>query len=562
MSGIGGRFDEHLDEMACLLYLDGQLDSARARDVARHMESCAECRRLLVSLERESHLLRGSLGEEDEALPARLLNAQHPENISWTRMAALGLAAAGVYGLWNALAEPWLNQFRQVGLGQDNLLTMLFFGGVFWEGWSDMLNAMEVLSMGAIALLVVVLLRKNLRRTVSFPLILAALLVVGLVLPGAASAAEFHHSTGTYTLPAGEVVHTDLVVGASAAHIDGTVEGDLVVGARTVTISGHVTGDVIAWASRVRINGAVDGSCICAAQTLQIGGHVGGSVRAFAQVLLIEGTVDKNLMAMAQTAEISSKGKVGGSVLAFVASFLSDGRIEHDMAAAFEKNELNGYLGGNAHFLRGHLTIGPQAEIRGSASYRGSYRPEVSTQARLASPLAVEMESRWEKYAHPRYYWGHALRLTAAFVLGLVFLFATPGFYLSVARKSNRMGAALGFGAVALVATPVLAVAACLTLVGIPVAILSVMLYVVALYSTQIVVGAWIGDSLLGPADNQGARLARLGLGLALLRVCFVIPVVGTVVAVIMVTIGLGAIVLTAHERILPESGRALASPA
>jgi len=561
MSRTDGNFDDHFDEMTCLLYLDGQLDTALSRELVAHLEACADCRRLLGSLKRETHLLHESLVEEDEAIPARLLTLSREENISWGWIGALGAAAAGVYGLWGAVAEPWLNQFRQVGLGQDSLLTMIFFGGVFWKGWSDMLNMMEVLSMGTIAMLVALLLRRNLRRHISLPVVFVALLLVGLALPRPASAAEFHHnSTESYTLPAGAVVHTDLVIGAPAARIDGTVEGDLVAGARTVTISGHVTGDVIVWAQDVRINGTVDGSCLCGARTIQINGQVGGSVRALAQVLLVEGSVERNLMVWAAVAEVSSKGRVGGSVLAAVGSFLSDGRIEHDMAAYFDKNEMNGYLGGNANLFRGHLTIGPQAEIHGSAAYQGEHRPEVSPQAKLTSQLAVTMESRWERYSHPRYYLGHVVRLAAAFGLGLVFLFVTPGFFSAVVQKSKRIGASIGFGAVALVATPILAVIACITLVGIPVGILSLVLYVVALYSAQIVVGAWLGGKLLGPAENPGSRVAGLALGLVLLRVCFVVPVVNVVVVSLMIPMGLGAVVLTAHEGILSASGRAPAT--
>jgi len=43
----------HFDEMACLLYLEGQLDPERARELAAHTGECAACRTLLHALERE-----------------------------------------------------------------------------------------------------------------------------------------------------------------------------------------------------------------------------------------------------------------------------------------------------------------------------------------------------------------------------------------------------------------------------------------------------------------------------------------------------------------------------
>jgi anti-sigma factor ChrR (cupin superfamily) len=44
----------HFDEMACLLYLEGQLDPSRSRELAAHVQVCASCRDLLHALERET----------------------------------------------------------------------------------------------------------------------------------------------------------------------------------------------------------------------------------------------------------------------------------------------------------------------------------------------------------------------------------------------------------------------------------------------------------------------------------------------------------------------------
>ena len=557
MSGIG----DHIEEMACLLYLDGQLEASRARQLVAHTEVCPECLHLLGSLERETQLLHESLVEDDEAVPAHLLEPPRIDNISWGRIGALGLVAAGLYALWSAVAQPWLDQLRQVGLGQNNLLTMFFFSGVFWKGWKDMLNIFELLSMASVATLVFLLVARNLRRPVSLPVVLTAVFLAAVGMPAPASATEFYRSaTETYTLATGTVVHSDLVVAAPVARIDGTVEGDLVVSGRTVTISGHITGDVIAWAQDIRINGTVDGSCLCGAQTLQINGQMRGSARVFAQVILIEGSVEKNLMAWAQTMEIASKGKVGGSVMGFAVSIISDGRIERDLTAEFTKNDLNGYIGGNATLSKGYLTIGPQAEIRGSASYKGEHRPGVSSQAKLTSPLSIELQSRWEKYGHPHFYWWHLVRMVAALLFGLVFLFITPDFFSRAVQKGDRIGASLGFGAVALVSTPILAVVACITLVGIPVGLGGLLLFVVALYSTQIVVGAWLGTKLLGRSAGLGARTGRMAVGLLIVRVCTLIPFIGFLAGCFVVLAGLGAIVLATHERFDRAGERASAA--
>ena len=38
--------DEHLDEMTCLLYLEGQLERKRGQHVSAHTQDCLTCRTL------------------------------------------------------------------------------------------------------------------------------------------------------------------------------------------------------------------------------------------------------------------------------------------------------------------------------------------------------------------------------------------------------------------------------------------------------------------------------------------------------------------------------------
>lgn len=317
-----------------------------------------------------------------------------------------------------------------------------------------------------------------------------------------------------------------------------------------------MTGDVIAWAQDIRIEGKVDGSCICGAQYLRINGQVDGNVRGFAQHVTIEGSVAKNLTSWAQTLEIPSRGKVGGGVLAFMAELSYSGRVERDFTAWFHEGDLNGYVGGNALLREGRLTIGPNAEIRGSAAYKGERKPEVSPQAKLANPLSVDIVHHRPDPTRPRFYWSQLLRTAAAFVFGMALLLLMPGFFSGVVKTGDRVVPALAFGTLALVATPVLAVVACVTLVGIPVGIAALFLYATMLYASEAFVGAWLGGKILGPGVGQAAQMGRLALGLVLLRVAFHLPLVKVVVVLYMFLAGLGAIVLTAYERLqVPASG-------
>src|SRR5260370_38554054 len=98
----------HVDEIACLLYLEGQLEQSRARELSAHVGECPSCRALLQALERESRLLTHAMLEEDEAVPARLLASveQGRDPGRCASIVTLGLAAAAGYVLGTGIADP------------------------------------------------------------------------------------------------------------------------------------------------------------------------------------------------------------------------------------------------------------------------------------------------------------------------------------------------------------------------------------------------------------------------------------------------------------------------
>jgi hypothetical protein len=113
-----------------------------------------------------------------------------------------------------------------------------------------------------------------------------------------------------------------------------------------------------------------------------------------------------------------------------------------------------------------------------------------------------------------------------------------------VLRGLPRYGVSIGIGAAALVAIPVVAIVVCFTLVGLPVGLLALVLYVAAVYSAQIFVGAWLGQELLGEPSGQADAIGRLALGLALIHVVGLVPYVGKLAGLAVCLWGLGALAL------------------
>jgi cytoskeletal protein CcmA (bactofilin family) len=525
----------HFDEMICLLYLEGQLEKDRAREVSEHAATCSSCRDLLRAMETEGVWLREALGAEEESIPARLMEAPERGSAPWGWISALALAAGGAYTLWSGLIEPWQAQAEQAGFTQGNLLTMLFFSGTFWKGWDAMRSLMEFMAVAILGVFVIWLLRKRLRGFTAIAVVMGSLLCA-LVLPPPASAADVRHGNPNFTLPSGQEVKTDLIVFADTTRIDGDVDGDLIAWSRNVTVNGHVKGDVLGWGADVRVNGTVD-----------------GNVRTMAQTATINGSVGRNFMAWAGEADIEEKGSVGGSVTLGTGNSTLGGKIGGDVLAFGGNFELNGLFGRDIFIHSDRLTIESTAEIKGPTKYEGHHEAEVAAGAKLASPVEFTLLKHGPDYTQLSYYWHQTLLWGASFVFGLVVLFLAPGFFFDAQDACKKILPAAGFGILFLIATPIVSILIWFTIVGIGVGISTLLLYVVAIYSTQVFVGGWLGEKVLGPSTGITPAVGRLALGLGILRVLRMVPYLRVAVLLIVIVWGMGALVLALYKRIRPQ---------
>jgi hypothetical protein len=529
----------HFDEIVCLLYLEGQLDPARSRELAAHVEGCASCRDLLHALERETTLLSAALTEENEALPARLIGEQARSLPSWVWTLAFGAFAACAYWFWTDGIGPWFDQLSNAGFGGTDMFSMIVFSGAFWEGWSDMIDAIQI---GALILVVIVALgwiRRRLRRSVAIAVVMSALLFA-LALPQQARAAEVRRGQ-SISVPAGETVHNDLVATGASVRIEGTVEGDVIAFTRDLTVTGHVTGDVIAFAQEALIDGTVD-----------------GNVRVFARGVILQGTVGKNVSAFGSSVGQISKANVGGGMIVFAGEADLDGKMQRDLLGMIGRTELDGLIGGQAWIHGGNLEVGPTAEIRGPAMFEGPQQPTVAAGAKLASPIRTQItqDIRRTRRSTARVVIRAIFSYAAAVAVGTLLLVIFPGFFRATLREANSIGLPIGVGALALITGVFLLVLGVLLLiVGVGAGVAGVMAYAPILYVAQVFVGAWLGNKIMGePPAVTSAVIGRMAVGLLILRVAGFIPVLGGLVGLAVLLWGTGAVLLGFYRMSRVES--------
>jgi cytoskeletal protein CcmA (bactofilin family) len=544
--GPGGTMD-HLDEMTCLLYAERQLDRARAQAVSAHTQDCAACRTLLRALDRESRLLTRAMLEEDEPLPSRLAEFQERarKSFGWIWGLVFGLAGTGVYALYTTIVEPAQVRLEAAGFGGTSLLSLLIFQGAFWKGWQSVITLLEVLAMLTVAGFGVAVFRRRLRRGSALALVLAGL-CAALALPTPAAATVFHKGE-TYELAKDETVKSDIFVTGARARIDGTIDGDLFFFGQSIDISGHIKGDAIVFAQSVRVNGQID-----------------GNIRSFSNNLTITGTVGKNVLTFNEVVNLDSAGKVGGSLTAFAQSVGIDGRLGRDLMVMAGEAIISGTIDGEVRAKGRNLSIGSSAQVAGPIHYEGDNPASVASGAKLASPVEFTKMRHKSRYTEGHYYVWRII-WTAAFVLfGLVLFLLLPKFAAETVSAGERFGAPVGLGVLVFFGVPIAAVIACVTVVGIPLGVLTLGLWLLALFCAEIVVGTVVGNWILGkPADTWGL-IGRMAAGFVIVRIVYTplanLHVIGALVGLGIWMWGIGSIALALYNRLQPTTSQAAMS--
>ena len=517
---------KHLDELTLLRMVDGELSSERHSSTRTHIVDCAPCQAGYESLKTETELLRATLREDEEPLP-EAFRAQG--GLFWFLAATLVLAGLGVSQFWSSVVDPMLRGMDRVGIDGQSLFTTVVIRGLLFRGWTNMVSTLTQLALWLSLLVALGTLALFAWRRIRTAALAMSLLAVLAALPGGAEAAVIELDRDTYVLPAGQTIDNDLIVAGEIVRIEGTVNGDLIVAARLVEVSGSITGDILGFAEEIDVTGTV-----------------AGNVRTASRSLDIEGIVEGNVTAAGEILRVGPGAQVQGSFTAAGKKTILAGPVERDLLIAAQTHQIDSRVGGSALLAGEELAIGDGAVVEGAIQFYGEREPEVSPAAKLASPVSFEPVeedeeggSRLSWLAHFVYFWA------AAFVLGTAFVLIGPGAAEAItAVHLPKHGRSLLVGLLSVGGVAALAFGLMITLVGLPLGLVTLFFWILGLYVAQVYAGLYIGREILGRPTDRSQLLVRLAVGLLAIHIGKSVPYVGHLVTLAVALWGFGALTL------------------
>ena len=360
------------------------------------------------------------------------------------------------------------------------------------------------------------------------------LIVAALALLGASFAVVGVVSATTADLPQfntnitrNQTIDSSLYAADESVTIAGTINGDVFCAGTNINVTGTVNGDVICAGQNVRLSGDVTGDVRAAGQTITLGGQVGGSVTTFGQTINIDpsATVARDLSGAGQTVNVS-------------------GEIMRDVLIGAQTMDVTGMVGRNIVGGYENLNVSSGAKVGGMVDYTSSKDADIAKGSVAGSVTRTDApESDNSGFSGWSLVVGGLFAAAAALLMALVLALIFPRQIHAVSDMGKKkFFASFAVGFLVVFGTPMLVVLLALTAVGIPIAVLVFVAWLLVVMLSGPLLGYLIGRLVL--SNRTANPLLFMLVGSLILLVVYAIPIVNLFAVLAALVIGSGMLVL------------------
>lgn len=325
-------------------------------------------------------------------------------------------------------------------------------------------------------------------------------------------------------------------------HFIATVDNDVVL-EDTYNSSVATAGD------SVELNGKVNGISLVAGNKVTFDGTsdygviVGNSVN-------INGTINNDLFLAGNIVTFDKNSRLQRDVVIVASDVEINGEINRNISIYASKVTFQDVtIKGNVKIYGTNITVSKNTVIEGNLSYPEDAVYKAEDGATIGNiiktePIQNEDDENFFATVSAKI-WSFLSLIVVFAVISLLF----PKVFNKINDKFEKMelGEVIEVftkGLVAIILIPVIVVLLCCLMIGIPLGIIMILLYGIAIYLTTIFTAYLLGYKIWQKVFNKDINMLALGLiGLFILFILSLIPGVRTLVSILTTLIGLGLIV-------------------
>ncbi|MDQ3239278.1 MAG: polymer-forming cytoskeletal protein [bacterium] len=340
-----------------------------------------------------------------------------------------------------------------------------------------------------------------------------------------------------------------------------TINTSLYYTGNEITINGVVNGDVFCAAKKVTINGTINGDVICAAQSLEQSGVINGNLRLLAQHVTIKGIIDKNSTILSQGIFITKSAILNRDIFSISQNANIEGTIHGEFHGTSSEIDISGTVDKDVGLETDMLTVSQSALINGKLTYKSPQEANIHKNSKIGNGVSY-IKSKQISDENPftiikEWALGTISSIISLTVLTFTLIYFLPKFTnLTINTIKSSTLKSLWVGLLALVSTIFIVIFMILSVFGIPIAVVTLLAWIISLMTSHSFVAINIGEYVLRKylPNVQPTIYNKAFCGVVVLSLIVTLPVLGPVVSLGGTIIGMGAILITIYKDKLNSS--------
>ncbi|OGD67826.1 hypothetical protein A3F08_01535 [Candidatus Berkelbacteria bacterium RIFCSPHIGHO2_12_FULL_36_9] len=303
-----------------------------------------------------------------------------------------------------------------------------------------------------------------------------------------------------------------------------------------------------AFGNSIRIDGSVGGDLITAGNQIEINGDVDANVFAGSNSVILNSKIRRDFIVGANDVKISKQAVIGGNLYVGSANVVIDGEVKGTVYAGTGSLTINGKVGKEIKANVGLLKLGPTSEVNGDISYTSDKKAVVSKGAKYTGKLEQkETPKGLAKVNLKESALDSLMSLLSAILVVILLILLFPKKLESLnSYLELNFWRSLGFGFLALIAIPILTVILFLTIIGVPLGLITLGIFILMIYLSKIICAYYFGNII---SKGSWSPIWSCVLGLVILAALSLVPIINGIVGFIALLVGLGAMTMLMFEK-------------
>ena len=310
-----------------------------------------------------------------------------------------------------------------------------------------------------------------------------------------------------------------------------------------VKLQDTVNGDSAIAGNIIDMAGNIDGIGFIAGQTINIKGNLEYGFIA-GQNITINGNITKNIYAAGQTITFTKNASIGRDIFLAADTITLNGNLERNIniSAAKVIIENGTMINGNINIDTSEIIIKDNVKIEGTLKYNNTAKETISKNAQIAKTQTYKTTDN--NQINKTEILQSILNMVVVFLCITILIPQTIDKTEKIYNNKNtKYIKNIGIGFLLLICIPLISILLLVSNIGIYLGLIIAGLYLIALYISFIISGFILGNLLLKKLMNLNTNKYLSGIiGIILLKLLMLIPVFGTILGLIALTLGLSTI--------------------